>query len=333
MVIEKNRISRFLVYSHSKLKIKHPDKYKLLENLSQEMNLMFFDDINKLHSYLHNNKSKKYTRNNLIISFYPVLDNVSHSWVKNDYNYKNHDLRKHLENSLALGICDKPKDSKNAVYVNFLDPKLLARASRPNSEYLIKALKNKSQPHKKLNILDATCGMGVDSFLMFAQGHDVFGIEQNLLVYSMLKDGYDRFKLFCKSFSHLIQFCLEGSLVIKNENSNEYVHNYLRLKEHALNNIQYPNFDVVYLDPMFNIRNKNRALPNKKIQFLIKILLQTQPDDSPLISQKELCQNSYLIANKLIIKMNNNSLKILDKKPTYRIGSGKSCYFDVFLIQ
>ena len=99
-----------------------------------------------------------------------------------------------------------------------------------------------------LNILDATPGLGKDSFVFFSHGCNVHMLERNEIVCALLENGLNKLK-----------------------NSENYTNkeNSLTLEKGTiLDNIGYLDmFDVVYLDPMYPKRNKSASVKKEMAMF------------------------------------------------------------------
>lgn len=155
---------------------------------------------------------------------------------------KNH-LKLYKKNELNL----------NGFSVDFCNSILNFRLkSNQKKEAIVKAvgIKNKYYP----NVLDATAGMGYDSFLLAYFGCHVNMLERNLTIAMLLNDGLKR--------------------GYKNEKIGKWLYERMHLVgiTNAINAIPYyPKLfskpDVIYLDPMFPVKKKS-ALVKKKMQLL-----------------------------------------------------------------
>lgn len=172
---------------------------------------------------------------------------------------------------------------------------------RINHEMLIRAAKTKTENPKAI---DATAGMGEDSFLLAAYGYDVTMYEQNEVIALLLKDALRRAKKNpllegAASRMHLI----EGNSIDRMSS----------FSDHA---------DLIYLDPMFPARKKS-GLIGKKLQLIQKL-------ESPCENEEALLLAAMALdPKKIIIKRPLKGDFLAGKKPDYTI-RGKAIRYDCF---
>lgn len=104
-------------------------------------------------------------------------------------------------------------------------------------------------------ILDATAGFGHDAFLLACLGWSVHAVERHPLIFTLLNES-----LLSTRDDERITPILGDRLHIYNEDSVSW-----------LNNVNRPDVDVIYLDPMFDER-RSSALPKKPAQILRRIV-------------------------------------------------------------
>jgi 16S rRNA (guanine1516-N2)-methyltransferase len=169
-------------------------------------------------------------------------------------------------------------------------------------EMLVRAAKS---DEKNLKALDATAGMGEDSFLLAAYGYNVTLCEQNPVIAALLKDGIRR----AKKNPTLKEIASRMSLV--QCDSIEYMPNIAG------------NVDVIYLDPMFPARQKS-SLVNKKLQLIQKL-------EAPCSEETDLF-NAACAANpsKIIVKRPLKAPKLAGRDPSYTL-SGKAIRYDCYV--
>ncbi len=197
----------------------------------------------------------------------------------------------------VLFVCD---NNKQKVYVDFLHGRIAHRASGHTSgEHLIKAcrLKNKTD----VKILDATCGMGRDSFLLFQSGFQVMATEQNPLIHALLADGLQRYQAQAQTMP----------FQLFNEQAEKI------MKTHS--------FDVIYLDPMFP--EKTKSAKAKKEMQLFQVIHQNSEDNAAMLLKKALQSDT----KRVVIKRPLRAEMLLSLNPTFQI-MGKTCRFDAFHI-
>lgn len=96
-----------------------------------------------------------------------------------------------------------------------------------------------------LNILDGSAGLGVDSFLLAKAGATIKLIEKNPIVYTLLKDGFDRIKEINNSDVKDIVSRME---LLERGDCYDY------MNKISQNNDNFP--DIVYLDLMQHQKKK-----------------------------------------------------------------------------
>jgi 16S rRNA (guanine1516-N2)-methyltransferase len=169
-------------------------------------------------------------------------------------------------------------------------------------EMLVRAAKTADAPGRAI---DATAGMGEDSFLLAAYGYEVTMYEQNPVIAALLRDALWRAKkqmvlkdIVCRM--HLV----EGNSI-------------------DLLAKQADPVDLIYLDPMFPARQKS-GLINKKLQLIQKM--------EPPCGEEEALFAAAISANpsKIIVKRPLKSPHLAGKKPNYTL-NGKAIRYDCYL--
>ena len=160
-------------------------------------------------------------------------------------------------------------------------------------------------------VLDATAGLGEDSFLLAAAGFKVLLYEYNPVIAALLRDGLRR---AIESDAAVIREAAERMTL--------YEENSLRaMTELSLQGASSP--DVILLDPMFPERSKS-ALVKKKFQLLQQL-------ESPCANGEELLSAAVSChPHKIIIKRPLKGPYLGDIKPSYSI-TGKAIRYDVII--
>jgi 16S rRNA (guanine1516-N2)-methyltransferase len=167
---------------------------------------------------------------------------------------------------------------------------------------LVRAAKTADAPGRAI---DATAGMGEDSFLLAAYGYEVTMYEQNPVIAALLRDALRRAKkqvvlkdIVCRM--HLV----EGNSI-------------------DLLAKQADPVDLIYLDPMFPARQKS-GLINKKLQLIQKM--------EPPCGEEEALFAAAISANpsKIIVKRPLKSPHLAGKNPNYTL-NGKAIRYDCYL--
>ena len=213
-----------------------------------------------------------------------------------------------------------------------------------NSELLVKAAKIKNAEGPLLAI-DATAGMGEDSFLLAAAGFSVLLYEYDPMIAALLKDTVERAKCM-EGLSEIaarmqviegdsiaaMKACAAGmgnSSLISCEGAAEE-NNLAAAKTASVsdcNGMPEKNrrVDVVYLDPMFPERKKS-ALVKKKFQMIHGL-------EAPCENEEELLSAALsLNPRKIIIKRPLKGPWLSGVKPDYSL-EGKAIRYDVILGQ
>ena len=184
--------------------------------------------------------------------------------------------------------------------------KLLRRVQPRNlrGELLVKAARIKSAD-RQVTAVDATAGLGDDSFLLAAAGFEVWLFEQNEIIAQLLGD----------ALSRALEDPLLSSIALRMHIAHE-------------DSIQaLPRFgfspDVVLLDPMFPAKSKS-AQVKKKLQ-LLQQLERPCSDEHALL-------DAALSAHprKVIVKRPVKGPYLAGRKPDYTL-AGKAIRFDVIV--
>lgn len=202
-----------------------------------------------------------------------------------------------------LAICDTQNKFKPiSIDFNKLDHDWKFKSIGKNFD-LCKAvgIKKINADHQdQLTVLDATAGLGGDSFILAKMGCLVTMLERN----------------------HSLAQMLESAL--SNYQSN-----------HVKNNLQFihtsafeflttcQQFNIIYLDPMFPEKN-NSALVKKEMQILQELI--GSDSDSDQLLNLALAKAT----NRVVVKRPKGAAYLAEKKPSYEI-KGKSVRYDVYL--
>lgn len=173
--------------------------------------------------------------------------------------------------------------------------------------------------------IDATAGLGQDSFLLAAAGFSVYMFEQDPIIAALLEDALDRAKsdpvlanivermhLFAEDSISALQRL--GTSLSRDEQMPQTSDSqpYLTVKP-----------DVIYLDPMFPERTKSAAV-KKKFQLLHHL-------EHPCENEEELLGAAMNIQpRKIVVKRMAKGPFLAGKKPSYSI-KGKSIRYDCYV--
>lgn len=169
-------------------------------------------------------------------------------------------------------------------------------------EMLVRAAKTSETG---LTAIDATAGMGEDSFLLAAYGYNVILHEQNLVVAALLKDAIRRGKK-----NPALRDIMNRMTVVEGDSVQ------------ILNN-RIDTADLVYLDPMFPGKAKS-SLTNKKMQLI-------QEMETPCSEETELFDAALSISPaKIIVKRPLKAPYLAGRKPGYSL-EGKAIRYDCYV--
>lgn len=157
-----------------------------------------------------------------------------------------------------------------------------------------------SAPHP--TAVDATAGMGEDSFLLAACGYEVTLFEQNPVIAALLKDALRR----AKKKPALKEIAERMHLVEGNS-----IEGMPRLPFTP---------DLIYLDPMFPARQKS-GLINKKLQLIQKL-------EQPCFEEAALLEAALRTGTgKIVIKRPLKGAVLAGREPSYSV-KGKAIRYD-----
>ena len=178
---------------------------------------------------------------------------------------------------------------------------LLPRLKGLSGELLVRAAKIKNADHT-LTAIDATAGLGEDSFFLAAAGFRVTLYERNPVVYALLRDALER-----AAYDPRLAGIAARMTAVHGDSASAMPQ-------------AVPAPDVVLLDPMFPARQKS-ALVKKKLQMIQKL-------EFPCADEGRLLR-AAMEANprKLLIKRPPKGPWLAGIKPDHSI-EGKAVRFD-----
>jgi 16S rRNA (guanine1516-N2)-methyltransferase len=175
---------------------------------------------------------------------------------------------------------------------------------RLQHEKLLRAVRFREDVHGMLAV-DATAGLGEDSFILAAAGFSVLMCEYNPVIAALLRDALDR----ARTDPDIGEIARRMEL---REGSSIDILGSLGWKP-----------DVIYLDPMFPARTKS-SLVKKKFQLLQQ--LEPPCSDSDALLEAAIKARPH----KIIIKRPAKGPYLADIKPDYSL-SGKAIRYDCIL--
>lgn len=186
-------------------------------------------------------------------------------------------------------------------------------------ELLVRAAKVRTLPpvagsackaQKRPCVIDATAGLGEDSFLLAAAGYEVLLVEHNPVIFALLEDGLKRAAgnaELCQIVEHMHAYQQESTQFLAS----------------CVTQGIMPN--VVYLDPMFPPKQK-AAAPKKKLQLIQGLEAPCDPAQAALLF--EAAQMTH--PQKIVVKRPLKGTTLTEQKPSYSLG-GKTIRYDVYV--
>lgn len=176
---------------------------------------------------------------------------------------------------------------------------------------LFKALGLGKLKQAEIKILELTAGAGVESvFLLTDPRVHLTSLERNPLLFLLLLQGLD--------------FCSEkkDGATVKCPDSSRWQLFFTEARDYFCANSQsHQHFDVVYYDPMFELRKKGSALPNKRMQLFRDLLGENEED-------KTLIDFALQLSRRFVVKR-GVKMPPLFNGPSYSL-AGKLVRYDVY---
>lgn len=205
----------------------------------------------------------------------------------------------------GLGLQAQGKAPQGAVRVDFSSPRLQYRRRSGHNEILGRACGVKASFTP--SIIDATAGLGVDSFILADLGCNLTLVERSPLVMALLEDGLERASL-------TDQGQVSARMQLQSGDSVDY-----------LKTLEPGGADVVYLDPMFPERGKS-AKAKKEMQAFQQLVAEGDNEDVLLEEARRVAK--YRVVVKRPIKAHY----LAAKKPGFDL-RGKTIRYDVYTKQ
>jgi 16S rRNA (guanine1516-N2)-methyltransferase len=215
-----------------------------------------------------------------------------------------------IQTAERLELQDSENPKMGAVYVDFVEGK--ARHRREfgggKGQDIAKAigLNKYSNP----TIVDATAGLGRESFVLASLGCNVIMLERNHTVFALLADGFKRAQ---QCDDEVLQDIIQR-MTLLNTSAQDWLS--------TLIPPSYP--DVIYLDPMFPERQKS-ALVQKEMRFFHSVV-GNDDDDADLVT---LARSKVL--KRVVVKRPQKAPLLGNIQPAFVIGEKAAIRFDVYL--
>ena len=163
-------------------------------------------------------------------------------------------------------------------------------------------------------VLDATAGLGKDSFVLASLGCTVTMLERSPIVQSLLADGLQRAQVFARERDgELLQTVSRMKLVTQDS----------RLYLESLATDQFP--DVIYLDPMFPERQKTADVKKEMAAFHQIV---GKDEDADALLPLALAHVNY----RVVVKRPRKAPLLNNQTPSYQL-EGKSSRYDIYTVK
>lgn len=203
-----------------------------------------------------------------------------------------------------LGL-QQTKDKKFApFYIDFLSPTLRYRSKQAGLRKELLARAIGLHPRENPTIVDATAGLGRDSFILATLGFHIIMLERSAILYALLKDALERAKKDRETAKIVERLTLVHTDAIT-----------------WLTSASPP--DVIYLDPMFPERQKSASV--KKEMVILQDLLGKDMDSDNLLHMALTCAT-----RRVVIKRPRLAINMSQRTVDFSL-MGKSSRFDVYI--
>lgn len=196
-------------------------------------------------------------------------------------------------------------NNPTSLYIDFTSGRLTHRRKQASLRKELLARAMGASPKDNPFIVDATAGLGRDSFILAALGFQVTMIERSDAVYSLLEDGLARGRQEA-DIAPIIE-----RLVLIHADAN------LWLRDQPLKP------DIIYLDPMFPERKKSASA--KKEMVILQELLGKDDNVQDLFHTALGCAKK-----RVVVKRPRLAANIAEREPNFSL-KGKSSRFDIYL--
>jgi 16S rRNA (guanine1516-N2)-methyltransferase len=163
-------------------------------------------------------------------------------------------------------------------------------------------------------VLDATAGMGKDSFVLATLGCELTMIERSPVVHLLLQDGLQRALEFAREQDAELLHVINRMQLLSQDSST-----YLE----SLSAEQFP--DVIYLDPMFPERQKTADVKKEMAAFHSVV---GKDEDADALLPLALAHVNY----RVVVKRPRKAPFLNNQTPSYQL-EGKSSRFDIYTIK
>lgn len=208
-----------------------------------------------------------------------------------------------------LGLQSANDKKLSPFYLDFVSGKMRYRSDQAGlkNELLARSLGVKPNDHPV--IVDATAGLGRDSFILASLGFTITALESHPVIFALLRDAIRR-------ASHV-------DIMKEIASHIHLVHTDARRWLSELSPSSRP--DIIYLDPMFPAREKSASV--KKEMVILQNLLGKVANDQELLDIALTCGKL-----RVVVKRPRLAPALSERKPNYSL-TGKSSRFDIYLVE
>jgi 16S rRNA (guanine1516-N2)-methyltransferase len=199
------------------------------------------------------------------------------------------------------------KDYNKELRVDFADPAWQYRAKQIGwrKEHVARAVG--LGRYKQLCIVDATAGLGQDSYVMALLGAEVVCVERSPVVAALLLDGVQR--------AQKADLPAASRMQVVQADAATFLQQQLGQLE----------CDVVYLDPMYPGRSDQSALQKKSLRLLREVVGE-DPDADALLEPA-----LALASKRVVVKRPKGADFLAGMEPSLQL-KGSSSRFDIYLV-
>jgi 16S rRNA (guanine1516-N2)-methyltransferase len=209
--------------------------------------------------------------------------------------------------SHALLLQQTGRSAPGPITVDFASAAMRHRRHGSHNELLGKAVGSAKKPG--IHVLDATAGLGRDSFILADLGCNVSLCERNDIVARMLESGL---RVAGASEDPWVRAVVQKMTL--------HAHD-----ARALSDVELRGVDVIYLDPMFPERGK-KAKVKKEMALLHELLGSAEDGDELLLwaLQQDVAR--------VVVKRPPRAPALAEQKPSHNI-AGKAVRYDVYVLR
>ena len=180
-------------------------------------------------------------------------------------------------------------------------------------EKLVRAVRWKGMPENPVAV-DATAGLGEDSFILAAAGYHVIMCEYNPVIAALLRDALERAMAEEEQFGKEAEIREIASRMELREGNGIEILASLERKP-----------DLIYLDPMFPAKQKS-GISTKKLQLFQKL-------ETPCRDENELLAAAFASSpGRIVVKRPIKGKPLAGKRPAYSIEC-RNVRYDCYLLQ